>query len=86
MTSLSEPAQTTTAAEPHYELWTVPDPGWPRLYAVTADGERMELNRQLWGSTICEGIRYAKAGGFTRESGRVVDGVISFYPGKAVQS
>ena len=50
---------------PRYELDTLPDPGWPRLFAVSTDG-RQELPRSLWGHCIAHARQYAGRQGYTQ--------------------
>ncbi len=52
---------------PRYELDTLPDPAWPRLYTVSQFG-RSELSRSIWGCTILEARNYIKASGYTVET------------------
>ncbi len=49
---------------PRYELDTLPDSAWPRLYAVSQFG-RQEISRSLWGHAIIHAGDYARRQGFT---------------------
>ncbi len=59
---------------PHYELDTLPDPGWPRLFAVSQHG-RQEIPRAEWGHRIIDAVHYAACSGYTR-SRQVGDGLL----------
>ena len=73
---------TEETSVPHYELDTLPDVSWPRLYAITQADVRVELSRAIWGYDFAQGERYCRGSGFT-EKRKLDDGLYGYFrPGE----
>ena len=66
---------------PRYELDTLPDVAWPRLYVVHGlQGEviRVELSRALWGHCIADAEKYCRQSGYTAKR-QLADGLVGYF-------